>query len=58
LGPPTSAISKTAGVAEGTLFTNFPAKDELRNALYPEIKMELAEALMAGFWRKRMPTAQ
>ncbi len=53
LGAPTSAISVAAGVAEGTLFTYFKSKDELVNALYREIKMELAEAMMSGFPRKK-----
>ncbi len=38
---PTSEISKRAGVAEGTLFTYFKTKDDLINALYREIKLEL-----------------
>src|ERR1700677_3711809 len=50
---PTSAISKEAGVAEGTLFTYFATKDELVNALYREIKVELADAMMANFPRKK-----
>jgi AcrR family transcriptional regulator len=33
LGAPTSAISKEAGVAEGTLFPYYGSKDELVNAL-------------------------
>jgi AcrR family transcriptional regulator len=49
---PTSAISKQAGVAEGTLFTYFRTKDELVNALYRSIKLELADALLAGFPRR------
>jgi AcrR family transcriptional regulator len=49
---PTSAISKQAGVAEGTLFTYFKTKDDLVNALYRAIKLDLAEALLAGFPRK------
>src|SRR3984893_19364549 len=53
LGAPTSAISQAAGVAEGTLFTYFPTKDELVNALYREIKLELADAMMSGFPRKK-----
>jgi AcrR family transcriptional regulator len=44
---PTSAISKAAGVAEGTLFTYFATKHELANALYCEIKLQLADALLA-----------
>ena len=50
---PTSEISKQAGVAEGTLFTYFKTKDDLVNALYREIKLELADAMMSGFPRKK-----
>jgi AcrR family transcriptional regulator len=53
LGAATSAISGAAGVAEGTLFTYFKTKDELINALYREIKLELADAMMSGFPRKQ-----
>ncbi|WP_438396636.1 TetR/AcrR family transcriptional regulator [Caballeronia sp. DA-9] len=49
---PTSAISKQAGVAEGTLFTYFRTKDELVNALYRAIKLELADVLMSHFPRQ------
>jgi AcrR family transcriptional regulator len=52
LSAPTAAITAAAGVAEGTLFTYFKTKDELVNALYREIKMSLAAAMMAGFPRK------
>jgi AcrR family transcriptional regulator len=50
---PTSEISKQAGVAEGTLFTYFNTKDGLINALYREIKLELADAMMSDFPRKK-----
>ena len=50
---PTSEISKQAGVAEGTLFTYFETKDDLINALYREIKLELADAIMSDFPRKK-----
>src|ERR1700737_2797753 len=50
---PTSEISKRAGIAEGTLFTYFKTKDDLINALYREIKLELADAMMSGFPRKK-----
>src|SRR6266849_5668514 len=50
---PTSEISKEAGVAEGTLFTYFKTKDDLINALYREIKLELADAMMSGFPRRK-----
>ncbi len=53
LAAPTAAISRAAGVAEGTLFTYFQTKDELVNALYREIKLQLANALMSGFARKK-----
>jgi AcrR family transcriptional regulator len=50
---PTSAISKAAGVAEGTLFTYFKTKDDLVNALYREIKLELADVLMGSLPRDK-----
>lgn len=49
---PTSAISRTAGIAEGSLFTYFKTKDDLMNALYREIKHEVAEVLMTRFPRQ------
>lgn len=52
LAAPTSAITNTAGVAEGTLFTYFKTKDDLVNALYRDLKLELADAMMSGFPRK------
>jgi AcrR family transcriptional regulator len=52
LGAPTSAISTAAGVAEGSLFTYFKTKDDLVNALYREIKLDLADAMMSGFPRR------
>jgi AcrR family transcriptional regulator len=53
LGAPTAAISSVAGIAEGTLFTYFKTKEDLVNALYQEIKLELADTMMSGFPRKR-----
>ena len=53
LGAATSAISNAAGVAEGTLFTYFKTKDDLVNALYRDIKIDLADAMMSGFPRKK-----
>lgn len=41
---PTSAISRHAGVATGTLFHHFKTKDDLINALYLEIKTEIRDA--------------
>lgn len=46
---PTSAISKAAGVAEGTLFTYFASKDVLVNELYRALKTELAEVMLADW---------
>jgi len=42
---PTSAISRAAGIAEGSLFTYFKTKDDLLNALYTELRMELSKHL-------------
>ena len=50
---PTSEISRRADVAEGTLFTYFRTKDDLINSLYREIKLELADAMMSDFPRKK-----
>ena len=45
---PTSLISKTAGVADGTLFNYFKTKDDLISEVYLEIKREVADELMNG----------
>jgi AcrR family transcriptional regulator len=50
---PTTEISRRADVAEGTLFTYFETKDDLINSLYREIKLELADAMMSDFPRKK-----
>jgi AcrR family transcriptional regulator len=50
---PTSEISRRADIAEGTLFTYFETKDDLINSLYREIKLELADAMMSDFPRKK-----
>jgi len=44
----TLSIAKKAGVAEGTLFTYFPTKDDLLNQLYLELKSDLVSHLTAG----------
>lgn len=48
----TSAIARSAGVAEGTLFRYFATKDELLNELYLAIKLRLAEIL--GGWTQHI----
>jgi AcrR family transcriptional regulator len=53
LGAPTSAISSEAKVAEGMLFVYFQTKDDLVNALYREIKGEMAAAMASGLPRDR-----
>ena len=53
LGAPTASITSAAGIAEGSLFTYFKTKDELINALYRELKLELADAIMSSFPRKQ-----
>jgi AcrR family transcriptional regulator len=52
LAAPTSLISKTAKVSEGSFFTYFKTKDELVDALYREIRLDLAAAVMDAFPRK------
>jgi AcrR family transcriptional regulator len=42
----TSAISKEAGIAEGTLFTYFRTKDELVEALYVKLKLEMVGVMV------------
>src|SRR5271156_4873377 len=49
LSAATSAISSAA---EGTLFTYFKTKDDLVNALYRALKLELADAMMSDFPRR------
>ena len=52
LSAPTSLISKTARVSEGSFFTYFTTKDDLINTLYREIRLDLASAVMNDFPRK------
>jgi AcrR family transcriptional regulator len=52
LSAPTSLISKTAGVSEGSLFTYFKTKDELITALYRELRLDFATTVMSGFPRR------
>jgi len=44
-GAPTSAISKAAGIAEGSLFTYFKTKNDLLNELYVTLRMEFSRHL-------------
>jgi AcrR family transcriptional regulator len=48
---PTSAVSKAAGVGEGTLFIYFATKADLVNALYRELKGELATVILSSYPR-------
>lgn len=52
MAAPTSLISSTAGVSEGSFFTYFKTKDDLINALYRDLRLDLADAVMAGFPRR------
>src|ERR1700760_2230355 len=49
---PTAVIAKEAGVANGSLFNYFPTKADLLNALYLELKVEMATVALGG-----LPTA-
>jgi AcrR family transcriptional regulator len=42
---PTSAISKAAGIAEGSLFTYFKTKDDLLDELYATLRREFSRHL-------------
>jgi AcrR family transcriptional regulator len=44
-GAPTSAISKAAGIADGSLFTYFKTKDDLLNELYASLRREFSKHL-------------
>lgn len=44
---PTSAISKSAGVATGTLFHHFKTKEDLINAIYLQVKFAMLDNLAA-----------
>lgn len=55
---PTSAISRAAGVAEGTLFTYFPTKAALANELYRSLKGELAVFMLADYPHAAPPRAR
>ncbi|HMF53695.1 MAG TPA: TetR/AcrR family transcriptional regulator [Edaphobacter sp.] len=52
LGAPTARIAARAGVAEGTLFTYFPNKEELLNELYLALKGDVYERVNASFPHK------
>lgn len=45
INAPTASIAKTAGVAEGTIFTYFKNKDDLLNEVYLDIKKEMSEMM-------------
>jgi AcrR family transcriptional regulator len=49
LGASTAKIAKAANLAEGTLFTYFPTKNDLLNELYFELKSEVYRRVNAGF---------
>jgi AcrR family transcriptional regulator len=52
LGAPTSLISSTAKVSEGSLFTYFKTKEELVNEVYRDIRLRLGDAVMRDFPRR------
>ena len=46
LAAPTSLIAMEAGISNGSLFTYFETKADLLNALYVELKTEMASAAL------------
>lgn len=55
---PTSAISKAASVATGTLFHHFKTKEELISALYLDIKLNLKELLITSINQETLANPQ
>jgi len=49
LGASTANIAKSANLAEGTLFTYFPTKEDLLNELYVELKTDAYRRVNAKF---------
>jgi AcrR family transcriptional regulator len=46
---PTAKIARAAGVADGSLFTYFPDKDDLLNQLYVELKADVRERMTSSY---------
>lgn len=46
---PTSAIAQQAGVGVGTIYRYFEDKEDLIDELYKRLKLQLAEAMLAGY---------
>lgn len=57
LAAPTATIAKEASVANGSLFTYFETKADLWNALYVELKTEMAAASKDGIAASAEPKA-
>jgi AcrR family transcriptional regulator len=53
LSAPTAKIARTAGVADGSLFTYFPDKDDLLNQLYLELKSDMRKRMTSSSPRAR-----
>jgi len=49
LGASTARIAQGAGLAEGTIFTYFPTKEDLLNELYLELKTTVHEVIHRDF---------
>jgi AcrR family transcriptional regulator len=49
LGASTGRIARSAGLAEGTMFTYFSSKDNLLNELYIELKTDVYRRIHADF---------
>jgi AcrR family transcriptional regulator len=49
LSAATAKIARAAGVADGSLFTYFPDKDDLLNQLYIELKADMRERMTSSY---------
>jgi len=53
LSAPTAKIARAAGVADGSLFTYFPDKDDLLNQLYLELKADMRKRMTSSSPKSR-----
>jgi AcrR family transcriptional regulator len=49
LSAPTAKIAQVAGVADGSLFTYFPNKNDLLNQLYLELKADMRKRMTSSY---------
>lgn len=58
LGAPISRIAREAGVAEGTLYTYFPTKQDLFSQLFVTLETDFATSILSGLPFEASPRGQ